>query len=267
MIKTFPRILLAASFIFCCGSVTDGKTWEESQSRHFKIYFTGEDLPFSETVLKKAEIYYSRLCDEWQFRPRWFLLYKKRYTIYLFENREDYLAATGRPPWSRATAAYESKTISAYRDSETFLESDLPHELAHLFFREVLGVADHSIPLWMDEGVALTAEQGKHPEFSKMIKKALRSGKEIPLNRLNEIQDLSKFSKETLGVFYAEAWSLTDFLIQHFGYLKFIQLCKSLAVGNSFEASLSLSYAGYFPGLDELEARWRLASASRPALS
>ena len=125
--------------------------WKELKGEHFIVcYLQNED--FADDVLDKSEVYYSRIAADLNY-PRYseFWTWDKRVKIYIHPNLESFLKATGQPQWSRGMADYNNKQIISYAWSGGFLESLLPHEIAHLIFRDFVGFKSE-IPLWLDEG-------------------------------------------------------------------------------------------------------------------
>jgi len=81
---------------------------------------------------------------------------------FLFEVR-------GPPLMVRRRCGLSEKSILSFYGSHSFIDSILPHEIAHLIFRDFVGLSEH-IPVWLDEGVAQWAEVKKQRQIMLMAK-------------------------------------------------------------------------------------------------
>ncbi|MCX7661555.1 MAG: hypothetical protein N2Z79_02580 [Candidatus Omnitrophica bacterium] len=257
------------------------QNWQEKRGEHFIVYFTSSSKEdFLKEVLDKAERYYQEIALALGY-PRYkeFWLWDKRVKIYIYPDRESFLKATGQPSWSHGVAEYNTKKISSFLGSKDFLESVLPHEIAHLIFRDFVGFKGQ-IPLWLDEGVAQWSEKKKREETRKLIKSLYEQ------DILLTIDDLMYFDVRTLpekegvivrptytkegkkGVvflskdnfittYYLQSVSLVDFLISKYGTNRFTDFCRNLRDGKNIEDALRNTYSGYIHNLKDLEARWR----------
>ena len=147
--STFLFFLSLLSFL----ATSSAEEWKELKGEHFIAYYS-RDPDFTQTALEKAEDYYQDIAEDLGY-PRYsdFWTWDNRAKIYLYPDHASYLAATGRPTWSEGMADYQNKAIASYTGSPGFLENILPHEIAHLTFREFVGFKGE-IPDWLDEGVA-----------------------------------------------------------------------------------------------------------------
>ncbi|MCM8796248.1 MAG: hypothetical protein NC928_06165, partial [Candidatus Omnitrophica bacterium] len=138
-IKPQIKKIIILIFICMCTAVTFTQEWQELKGEHFLVYFT-QDKKFAQEVLNKAEVYYQRIASELGY-PRYseFWLWDKRVKIYIYPDHTSFLQATQQPQWSYGMADYKNKQIISFLWSKGFLESLLPHEIAHLIFRDFVG--------------------------------------------------------------------------------------------------------------------------------
>jgi hypothetical protein len=125
------------------------------------------------------------------------------------------------------------------------------HELTHLVINQVTFNPYNSLPTWLDEGLAMTAEGELEPDFVAAISKA-RSG-----NTLISIRSLaSPFSanaeESLLG--YAESDEVVTYLINEFGQEKMLALLNTFKQGSGYDEALNKVY-GF--NMDGLNARWK----------
>ncbi|MDD5584190.1 MAG: hypothetical protein PHV55_03945 [Candidatus Omnitrophica bacterium] len=253
--------------------------WREVSSDHFIIFYA-DDEGFAEEAAKKAESYYQKIALELGY-PRYseFWTWEKRVKIYIYPNRESYLKATGQPTWSEGMADYKSKRIISYAWSKGFNESLLPHEMAHLIFRDFVGFRG-VVPLWLDEGVAQWSEEQRRPHTKALVRQLYEKDSLISLSdmmkvNINNLKDIDKVyirstrtkggepgvlfisGDELVATYYLQAVSLVGFLIETYGSDSFADFCRQLRDGKSLEEALRFAYPTHIRALDDLETNWR----------
>jgi len=256
-----------------------GQEWQELRSEHFIAYFTNNPS-FAQEVLDKSEGYYKRIASDLGYaRYSQFWTWDNRVKILIYPDHKSFIAATNQPHWSQGVADYRSKKIISYAWSEGFVESLLPHEMAHLIFRDFVGFKGE-IPLWLDEGVAQWAEKMDRGYIKSLAKGLYEHNIILPLKELT-VLDIRKIKPEDkiyisqvrtrddkdgvmflsgdqlVNTFYVESVSLVDFLISRFGSDKFIEFCRQLRDGKSLEEALRFSYPVNIRNLDEFEREWK----------
>jgi len=172
-------------FLFAFGRAAHLYAWQELKSEHFIVYYEGRER-FARDVSDRAEKYYRDIASELGY-PRYsdFWTWDKRVKVYIYPDRKEYLKATGYPDWSVGMADYTNKRISTYVFSNEFMDGLLPHELAHLIFRDFVGFKGE-VPLWLDEGVAQWAESSKRKHIKAMARYLYDTGTLIPLKEMME---------------------------------------------------------------------------------
>jgi len=284
--KRFFTCLIFTALVLTAFSAI-GQQWQEIAGDHFIVYFT-QNKSFAKDVGDKAESYYRGIAVELGY-PRYsdFWTWQNRVKIYIYPDRESFLKSTGQPKWSEGMADYTDKEIISYEWGEDFVESLLPHEIAHLIFRDFVGFKG-DIPLWLDEGVAQWAEEAKRAEMKALVDQLyeddglllLSDLMELKINALKDIDRLfirptrTKKGKDgvlflstenLVTIYYLEAVSLVGFLIEKYGSNRFADFCRQLRDGKMLEDALQSAYSGRLKGMDGLEEEWRkyLAAGSR----
>ena len=270
---------LSIAFIFMSITASVAQEWQELKGEHFIAYFTQEQR-FAKEALDKAEGYYRRIASDLGY-PRYkeFWLWDKRVKIYIYANHASYIKTTGQPEWSQGMADYKNKQIASFAGSRGFLESILPHEIAHLIFRDFVGFVGE-IPLWLDEGVAQWAEEAKRKDMKSMAKEfyekdGLLSIEDMMKLDIRNIKDKNlvhirpaRTKKGDMAVlflspdnlittYYLQSVSLVDFLIEKYGSDRFAEFCRQLRDGKTLAGALRFAYPTYIRSLKELEDRWR----------
>jgi len=272
------RLFFIIFYIFF-SQVVFAQEWQELKGEHFIIYYVSDEA-FARKVRDTAEIYYRQIALDLGY-PRYseFWLWDKRVKIYLYPDHSSFLKATGQPEWSQGMADYGKKEIVGYNLSQVFLDSILPHEMAHLIFRDFVGFKGE-IPLWLDEGVAQWAEKNKRAYIKKLIKKAYDEDRLLSLEDIMKLDIRNIRNKEgvyvrsttsktgeprvlflsgdnLVSLYYLESVSLVGFLIETFGSDSFSHFCRQLRDGKRINEALTSTYPNYIRNLEDLERRWR----------
>jgi len=271
-VLVFPLffILVTASF---------AQEWIELNGEHFIVYFIGEEK-LAKEILDKAEFFYRNIATELGY-PRYseFWMWDKRVKIYLYPDHQAFLKATGQPQWSQGMADYKNKTIISYAWSKEFVEALLPHEIAHLIFRDFVGFKGE-IPLWLDEGVAQWEEEAKRKQIKAMSRQLFNNDSVLSLEDMMKLdirhitQTDRVYIRSTLtksgergvlflsgdnliNTYYIQAVSLVGFLIEKYGSYAFASFCRELRDGKSLEDALKFAYPDHIRNLTEFENKWR----------
>jgi len=272
------KIFCLAIFLFCSCSISFALDWQELKSEHFIVYFIGDEK-FAQEVLDKAEVYYQRIAYELGY-PRYsnFWTWDRRVKIYIYKEKDEFLKVTSQPNWSEGMADYAKKQIVSYAWAKGFVESLLPHEMAHLIFRDFVGFKGE-VPLWLDEGVAQWAEEQKRKDYKAMSKYYLKKETLLALDvmmtlDIRQVKENDKIhmrlihskdgqegvlflgGEELVNVYYLQAVSIVGFLIEKYGSDSFAVFCRQLRDGKCLEESLRFAYPLYIRSLKELQERW-----------
>jgi hypothetical protein len=245
----FSRILISPIVSFAL-------EWKELGSEHFIVYFTAKER-FAREVLDKSEGYYRNIASGLGY-PRYsaFWTWDKRVKIYIYPEHSSFVKATGQPEWSHGMARYRDKIIFSYAFSENFLDSMLPHEIAHLIFRDFVGFKGE-VPLWLDEGVAQWAEEPKRAQVKIIAPQIFSQNLFLPLPEMMKLDIRGSTDQKLVDIFYIQASSLVNFLIERYGSYSFADFCRQLRDGKSLDEAIKFAYPDYMHSVAELEARWK----------
>lgn len=253
--------------------------WEQIAGDHFIVYYI-DDEQFAKDVSNKAEVHYRRIATELGY-PRYseFWTWDNRVKIYINKDKASYLKATGMPEWSSGMADYGDKEIVSFRWSEHFTDSLLPHEMAHLIFRDFVGFTGE-IPLWLDEGVAQWAEKVKRPYTKAMANNYYEEDKLLLMEDIMKL-NMKVFAKiervyirptrtrsgvdgvlflstdQLISTFYLQSVSVIGFLLERYGSIKFAHFCRQLRDGDSVEDALRSAYPDNIQDIQDLDDEWR----------
>lgn len=228
--------------------------WQLLKSTHFFIYYKEAPQSTVERLAQAAESCYSNITNELGFNRFNFWTWDRRARIYIFDTQQDYRKDTDAPDWSAGQAAVANKLIKTFVTAPGFLNNILPHELAHIIFREMVGFNNPAVPLWLEEGVASYQGENIYAVKAKLAE-GIRSGNFISLGDLSRLGLSKSEDKARAALFYAEAYSLVKYLISEFGRDKFVFFCQSLRDSRNLAAALSKAYS--FSNMANFEEGWK----------
>ncbi len=286
--------LLALSLLFIA-SAAYAQSWQELKSDHFILFYplnpggagssgsSGQSVQtdnFNQEVLHKAEAYYERIAEDLGYqRSSGFWTWENRVKIYIYSDHDAFVKGSNHPEWSAGMADYQTKTIMSYFGSKEFTDTVLPHEIAHLIFRDFVGFKG-VIPLWLDEGVAQWTEAKKRQEIKKSVKEILSKNglltmgdmMKLPIatmkggdsvyirptrTRSGENGVLFLTANNLITLYYVQAVSMVGFLIEKFGKNDFTGFCRALRDGKNLEDSLISVYGTHIRSLDDFDDQWK----------
>jgi len=229
--------------------------WNTLKSTHFVVFYKNAPEDFVKLVTDKAEVYYDQIAEGLGFMRFDFWLWDNRAKIYIYDDAKIYSARTGQPAWSLGIAIPGVKAIETFPYANNFIETVLPHEMGHIIFREFVGFNNSGIPLWLDEGVASHQEKAKYSQVGIFIRKAMVEGNFMDLKKLASFYSVVNLDPKLVNIFYAESFSLIDFLIREFGRDNFVLFCQNLRDKRNLERAMASVYP--FGNINELDQAWQ----------
>lgn len=180
----------------------------------------------------------------------------KRIFLMLFRTKESYSQYTQRPSWSVASTDIKAQSIFILENSN--FKTNFTHELTHIYFDGYFLPAEP--PLWLSEGFAVYVQtQNQETKDKKWLipyLKKFAQGNYISFNEFTNVTDLSDYSKEDVMLWYAQAYSVVDYLLTSKTRDEFFQFCKNLKDGNPTSRSLYRAYGMPFNKVSSLEYAW-----------
>lgn len=137
--------------------------------------------------------------------------------------------------------------------SDFTLVRDMPHELTHLVFHQLIEQGIFP-PTWFDEGLAVYNQLYHEPDMLIRFNQALSTN---TLLRLDDISMDFPADADQAYLAYAQSWQLVTYMYDTFGQAKMTKLIHNLGdASNDFDSALEKSI-----GEDHLhlENQWRLA--------
>lgn len=123
------------------------------------------------------------------------------------------------------------------------------HELTHMVVGEATDNPYAEIPVWLNEGLAMYHQDAVEPIYEQVLREA------VAANDLDTVRRLSGRTGNAarVNLWYAEVWSIVDYLVGEYGSQKMAQLLDIFSHGANPDAALMEVY-GF--DRDGLTARW-----------
>lgn len=139
--------------------------------------------------------------------------------------------------------------VSPGLEQSTAMETNIPHELAHLLTYELVGPRYSRLPLWLREGIASMAEPA-NPDYAQILSHAQDQD---ALLRMSELCDGFPPEMSRILLAYAQSESFTRFIVNHYGDSGLVSLAHAYADGLDCEQGPIRALG---KSLDELEREW-----------
>lgn len=216
---------------------------EKLKGQHFVVQYDC-DKTFAKKILSSAESYYKSIALRLGYRRYGaFWTFDNRCKIILYASRDDYIKKTGNQLWAGGHADLIKREIYSFVGRDDFIESVLPHEIAHLIFKDYVGL-ERNAALWLHEGVSVNSEKLRGKYLFDLARMAFNQGDYIPFCDLAKINKLSNVSDvKMVNLFYAEAVVIVNYLIEQHNSGLFVRFCRDIRDGYSIDKALYRNYA------------------------
>jgi hypothetical protein len=159
----------------------------------------------------------------------------------------------------RAYSAYDAVVIGISPVNLTWGINAVSHEIGHLVTGQVSNNPFLGLPVWLNEGLAVSAQPTVDPGYLRALQTAQSEGNLISLRSLT-----SPFSADsaTVSLSYAQSWSVVQYMSEEYGQDKINRLLERFSQGIGYDELLIEIY-GF--DMDELNRRWLQAVADGSA--
>ena len=185
--------------------------------------------------------------------------------LWIYASDQDFHGslAPGSYEWvgGEALPLLHEASIVVLDTADDTLRRDMPHELTHLVFHELI-VQGITAPTWFDEGLAVYNQAFRESQLQARWDKGLASHS---LLRLSQISDTFPANADQAYLAYAQSYYLLDYMYHTFGKPGMVQLIKLMNnPQNTFDQDLTQAL-----GVDEihLENQWRLSNGQSAVLT
>lgn len=240
--------------VACLARMAAAEAWEVERSEHFLVHHRGQRA-LAARVATSAERHYDRIVAYLgRHNHGDFWTWDDRVRIRIYPSRQAFAVAQQAPGWAGGSANYAAREIATHVGSDAFLDRVLPHELAHLVFREFLGGV--ATPLWLDEGVAQYAEAGSRALTRQRLAALGGTGNLLSLETMTRLEVRDLQDARLAALYYAQAADLVGFMIESLGRRRFGAFCRALRDGKALEDAVRFTYTPAIRSMESLEERW-----------
>jgi tetratricopeptide (TPR) repeat protein len=179
--------------------------------------------------------------------------------ITVYPTRAAYVSASGFASWSGGAHTVGERRgnlsehrIACFEEQPRLLTGVIPHEVAHALLAHRLNYP-RVIPLWAAEGFAILREPSHfHRHYRRLLIQETAQRTLVPVK---SVVSLTTYPESDIGLFYAQSFSLVEFLLSLEDLDTFLSLVKALSdEGADFDATLRRFYG--LRGRLALENRW-----------
>lgn len=184
----------------------------------------------------------------------------KKVDLWIYPDKRSYVESSFRPPaWSVGLAVYAEYSIAVFdTGSEREMLGTIAHEHVHLLFDGYFGEKDRVAPLWLNEGLAVLAEDdfAADPANSPWGQ-ALGELQEryFPLATYMGSNPGNDSKENRVSLWYTQAYAMSRFLLREHSRLQFANFCRQLRDGADVQTALSEAYR--YRTLKDFHLAWR----------
>jgi len=176
--------------------------------------------------------------------------------IYVYEQLADLQAGLrlGGRNWVGGHADPRIGVVMVYGTNDALdlirLENDLSHELTHVMVYQIVGPGYNTMPVWLDEGLAVSSEPQPNPQYADALNTAVKSDALTPIAALCAPFGIDP-GRAILA--YAESASLVRYLQDRVGPQGIQQLLAAYRDGATCEGGVQRVLQISLP---ELQSEW-----------
>ncbi len=224
--------------------------WRRITEGEVTLYWYRGDNDFAEELVEAAQVALSRLAENTGAEL------ERPVSFYIYASSEDLQGSMIYPQEWTGGVAFTRYGIIAIGISPDLYDVEwgkrvIAHELTHLVIHQVVFNPYNTLPTWLDEGLAMTAEGDLRSVFIDALAKARNDNTLISVRSLSS--PFSAYTDESL-LAYAESYKLVEYLIDNYGREKMFELLSTFKEGSGYDEALEKVY-GF--DMDGLNALWR----------
>jgi hypothetical protein len=219
-------------------------------SLHFVVMAYGQDL--ATQIADQADQDYSRIMQD---TGLYSYMSGAQYHITVYASPDEYHTKTAMPLWSGGVTV--GNEIYSFQGPN--LRSTLAHEMTHVIFNEFM-VSSHPELRWINEGLAVYEEiQSSSPEAAAAWETQMAQTKKgnMTFAQMLQTAPLEEKKPDDVSLWYAQAASVTAYMLNVGGRLGFQAFLTALKSGSQADAALSTAFPGRWGTMANLEPAWR----------
>lgn len=228
--------------------------WRKIETDHFVVHHRNEKV--GRQVAKVAEKVYKRLYKALDCDSDWY----KKCEIYLYPDKEEFTKVTGQHKWTggshtivRRGGVLLNHRIESFQTQPRLVSAIIPHEVTHALLAHRLAYRKN-VPLWLNEGLAIRSEPPLvQRHYHRVVAQAYHTRQ---IFSLGDFTSLVEYPEDRIEIFYAQSFSLTNFLASLKGQARFMKFLEDMCVTRPpLEVLLKRHYK--IRNLATLEKMWR----------
>jgi hypothetical protein len=247
--RAFAILISVILAFLCAGEVrADDIIWRSVRTRHFIVYYAGDDRATAVRAGQLAEKWDAILTKKLKFHPSGFT------PINLYPNRHSFSLATGVRENDSIVGMAHNRMVSISVDASgvfTDIERIIPHELVHVFVSRRLRARAIDLPLWMHEGLAKYLASDWSGQDAELLAEVATEGRFYPLS---EISSSFPDDPEKRSIAYVQSYAVVKYMADKYTDDCIPDLLTEMADGRPFDKAMRYSI-GSEP--DEFEQAWR----------
>ncbi len=222
--------------------------WRSLTEGKVTLYWYSGNDAFAQELMATAQQAMARLAEDTGAEL------ERPARLYIYADSGDLQGAMIYPQeWTGGVAftRYGTMAIGISPNNISWGKDAIAHELTHLVIHQITLNPYNSLPVWLDEGLAMRSEGLLEPQFSTALGEAIAGGSLISVQGLSS--PFSAFSGEAV-LSYAQSHSLVEYLIASYGQAKMSELLTIFREGSGYDDALDEVYGFDMDGLD---SRWQ----------
>ncbi len=236
----------------------DRYQWQNLTDGEITIFWYEGDNSFASELMNACQEGLARLTQE-------FGAYLERpINIHVYASSQELQGAMIFPQeWTGGVAFTEFGIIAIgiSPDSIGWGKEALVHELTHLVVHQLVFSPYGSLPVWLDEGLAMYNEGELSLQLRSRLEEAVSEGTLLSVRSL-----CSPFSADPEKAYlsYAESYSLVEYLLDNYNGDNMLDLLTLIKQGSTYDEALTEAYGFDIDGLD---TRWRESLVTSPVIA
>lgn len=219
----------------------------------FNYLIYRQQKPVEEKLKKVLDVIHGNLMLD--LTPFTLVAKPNRILVMLFADKKSYMDFTKRPQWSGAASDLRADTMYVLEGRNFYPLS--VHELTHLYFDGFFLPAVS--PLWLSEGMAVymqTHSAQSKPAWMERSLRKIADGRYIALQEMMDEDTLSGLNTEEAEIWYTQAYSLVDYLLNNRSRDEFYRFCNELKQNAPVHQALYRAYGMPFTKVSVLQNVW-----------
>jgi hypothetical protein len=225
-------------------------TWQNLSQGKINLFWYQGDNTFAQDLMSAAQQALAQLLDNTGASP------DKVINVYIYASAKDLQGSMIFPSeWTGGVAftQYNIVAIGIGPNDLSWGRGAMTHELTHIVIHQVTFNPYNDLPVWLNEGLAMSSEGPLTKQFTVPLKLAISRNGIIPVRSI-----ASPFSADSnkAVLSYAESYTLVEYLVKQYGSGKMLNLLQTFQNGSTSDGAFQKVYGFDMDGLDNQWRNW-----------